>query len=148
MELRARKAAGRLARVAAAAIALLGLAGCSGHSSSDAARPAVRIAERDFHIAAPRIVRAGRVEFSVKNGGPDAHELILVRAASPRLPLRHDGVTVDEDALDKSTAGALEPGQPGSVRSLKVRLSPGRYVLMCNMAGHYLGGMHVPLVVQ
>ncbi len=45
-------------------------------------------------------------------------------------------------------AGVLEPGQPGSVRELNVHLRPGRYVLFCNMSGHYLGGMHTTLVVR
>ena len=43
---------------------------------------------------------------------------------------------------------ALEPGQPGSVRELALHLRPGRYVLLCNMSGHYLGGMHTELVVS
>jgi uncharacterized cupredoxin-like copper-binding protein len=30
---------------------------------------------------------------------------------------------------------------------LHLHLTPGRYVLFCNMAGHYLGGMHRTLVV-
>jgi uncharacterized cupredoxin-like copper-binding protein len=29
-----------------------------------------------------------------------------------------------------------------------VKLRPGRYELFCNMAGHYLGGMRVQLVVS
>ena len=37
--------------------------------------------------------------------------------------------------------GTLEPGSPGSIRGLKVDLRPGRYELLCNMSGHYLGGM-------
>jgi uncharacterized cupredoxin-like copper-binding protein len=42
----------------------------------------------------------------------------------------------------------LEAGKPGSLRTLSVRLGPGRYVLFCNMSGHYLGGMDHDLVVR
>ena len=63
------------------------------------------------------------------------------------LPLRTDGVTVDEDALQPATVGALEPGLPGSVRMLRLDLTPGHYEIFCNMAGHYLGGMHTELTV-
>ena len=63
------------------------------------------------------------------------------------LPLRADGMTIDEDALEKRTLGALEPGAPHSVRQLKFNLTPGRYEMFCNMAGHFLGGMHTELVV-
>jgi len=71
-----------------------------------------------------------------------------VRARSSHLPLRPDGVTVDEEALERATVGVLEPGAPGSVRHLRVHLRPGRYMLICNMSGHFLGGMHTELVVR
>jgi uncharacterized cupredoxin-like copper-binding protein len=51
-------------------------------------------------------------------------------------------MTVDEAALAPSIVGSLEPGDPGSVRLLRLDLAPGRYEVMCNMEGHYMGGMH------
>ena len=62
--------------------------------------------------------------------------------------MRHDGITVDEDALEPVEAGALEPFGSGTVGVLHVNLAPGRYILFCNMAGHFLGGMHRTLVVR
>ena len=128
---------------------LLGGTGCGlTGSAAGGVRPQVHISERDFRIAGPKRLAAGDVEFVVRNRGPDEHELIAVRAHDPRLPLRSDGTTVNEEALKPVEAGALEPGQPGGVRHLRAHLSPGRYVLLCNMAGHYLGGMHLRLVVR
>ena len=72
----------------------------------------------------------------------------MVRESASGLPMRKDGLTVDEDAIEKHTVGTLEPGQPGAVRHLSVHLASGRYLLICNMAGHYLGGMHTELVVS
>jgi uncharacterized cupredoxin-like copper-binding protein len=131
--------------LAVAALAMaLGGCGTGGHAL--ARRVAVN--ERDFHIGAPADVAAGLVDIAVHNTGPDAHELIVVREQGSRLPLRADGTTVDEDALEHEKAGGLEPGNPGSRRNLTVRLKPGRYVLFCNMSGHYRGGMHTDLVVR
>ena len=144
----ARHVASQIACVAVVAISSLGLAGCSSHAPAGAADSTVQVNERDFKISATRRVRSGSVRFLVHNGGPDAHELIVVRTSSAKLPLRRDGETVDEEALHKATPGTLEPGQPGSRRSLKLHLPPGRYELICNMSGHYLGGMHAALVVQ
>jgi uncharacterized cupredoxin-like copper-binding protein len=107
----------------------------------------IRIVERDFSIKAAREVGAGDVMFSVRNAGPEDHELIVVRLQG-RLPFRRDGLTLDEDALEPRTVGSLEPGLPGSTRTLRVHLAPGRYLLFCNMTGHYLGGMHVVLTVR
>jgi uncharacterized cupredoxin-like copper-binding protein len=127
---------------------LLATAGCGGGRGTSAGVHVVRITERDFHIAAPRHLAPGRVRFIVANDGPDLHELIVVRDPSGVLPLRDDGLTVSEEALAPVELGSLEPGAPGSVRDLTVTLRPGRYEIFCNMAGHYMGGMHAVLVVR
>ena len=130
--------------------ALSVLAACSsGQSQARAGGSTVRVTERDFRISAtPARVAAGDVVLSVRNRGPEQHEFIVVRARGAALPLRVDGVTIDEDALEAAKIGGLEPGAPGSLRQLRLRLAPGRYELFCNMAGHYLGGMHTQLVVS
>jgi uncharacterized cupredoxin-like copper-binding protein len=106
----------------------------------------VKITLEDFKIVAPAHIASGDVDLVVHNKGPDAHELIVVRATRP-LPMRTDGVTADEDAFEKITVGTLEPGAPGATRHLHVTLKPGHYVLICNMSGHYLGGMRTPVDV-
>jgi uncharacterized cupredoxin-like copper-binding protein len=131
--------------------ALLGgavLSGCGGAGLASHGERVVRISERDFAISAPKVVPAGAAWLRVKNKGPDDHELLVVRADQGALPLRGDGLTVDEEGLERSEAGVLEPGDPGTERELAVHLVPGRYVLLCNMSGHYLGGMHAVLVVK
>ncbi|MGZ4333929.1 MAG: hypothetical protein ACXVRJ_06605 [Gaiellaceae bacterium] len=108
----------------------------------------IDVVEHDFGIRVSSTrVAAGPVVFRIANRGPDAHELIVVRDRG-RLPLRTDGITVDEEALTRRIAGALEPGPAGDVRELRVVLKPGRYVLFCNMYGHYMGGMHSAVVVE
>jgi hypothetical protein len=124
------------------------LSGCALDGAEKASGASVvAIGERDFHISAPRRLHAGAVELQVSNRGPSAHELILVRDSSVRLPLRSDGLTVDEEKLEPKEVGALEPAQPG-IRDLNVRLRPGTYQLFCNMYGHFKGGMHRTLVVR
>jgi len=127
----------------------LGASACSSSSSHQAA-PAttVRVGERDFRITvSPARVHAGAVRLLVHNRGPDTHELLMVRSSSAALPLRSDGLTVNEAALDSATVGVIEGREPGTGEQLLVHLKPGRYELFCNMAGHYLGGMRAELVV-
>jgi uncharacterized cupredoxin-like copper-binding protein len=127
----------------------LGVSACSSASSHEAARAAaVRVTERDFHIrVSPARVHAGAVRLLLHNRGPDTHELLIVRSPSANLPLRSDGLTINEAALDSATVGVIEGKGPGTVEELLVHLKPGRYELFCNMAGHYLGGMRASLVV-
>jgi len=125
------------------------VAGCSSGTSNKAARaPSVRVQERDFRITIkPARVRAGTVRLVLSNKGPDTHELLIVRSSRRGLPLRTDGLTVDEAAVDRATVGVIEGREPGSSEEMVLHLKAGRYELFCNMAGHYLGGMHAELVV-
>jgi hypothetical protein len=117
------------------------ITGC-GSASSSPGGSVVRVTERDFQITGPKQVPAGTVVFRVRNDGPDDHEFIVVRLGPSPIPLRADGMTVNEEALKSSTVGALEPGPPGSVRTVAIDLVPGRYEMFCNMEGHFMGGMH------
>jgi uncharacterized cupredoxin-like copper-binding protein len=138
-----------LALVAAVgAVAGVLLTSSAGHASPQGAGRTVKVVERDFSILAPKRITAGEVELVVRNAGPDTHELLVVRATKRLLPLRSDGLTVDEDKVEHRIVGVVEGYGPGNVEKLRVHLAPGRYVLLCNMAGHYLGGMHARLVVR
>jgi hypothetical protein len=140
--------------VLVSALALIALPGCSGRQSAqrDDGKP-VALTERDFRISVDgrtgrQRLKSGDVRFAVRNRGPDTHELLVVRTNGSRLPLRADGLTVDEDAVKPATLATLDGREAGTAEQMRVHLAPGRYVLFCNMAGHYLGGMHVELVVR
>jgi uncharacterized cupredoxin-like copper-binding protein len=117
-------------------------------SQRGSAQRAINVKVRDFAIKAPRRMAAGEVVLRVTNRGPDTHELMLVRVDGKKLPLRRDNLTVDETRLEPRTVDTLEDVYPDTVRSWKLQLTPGRYVLLCNMSGHYLGGMHRELIVR
>ena len=138
----------RQVSIAALAVVALG-AGLAVHAHAGSTHvTSIRVTERDFHISAPHRVAAGDVDVTVVNKGPDDHELIVMRARNARLPLRSDGVTVNEEQLEPETQPSLEPGPPGSKRTFRLHLRPGYYVLLCNMAGHFMAGMHTVLVVR
>jgi len=137
----------RLLACLAVAVGAVVAAGCGSQTESAGSAAVVGVTERDFAVLVPKRVPAGDVVLRVRNRGPGSHELLVVKAPSSDLPFRSDGLTVDEDSLSRDEAGVLEPDLPGVVRNLRVHLAPGRYVLFCNMSGHYLGGMHAELVV-
>src|SRR3954470_14841714 len=91
---------------AALACAICALAGCG---ATTGAEPGARLraTEQDFAIHAPRAVRAGTAALSVHNSGPDRHDLTFAGADAPRLPLRSDGMTVDEDSIERRTVGSV-----------------------------------------
>jgi uncharacterized cupredoxin-like copper-binding protein len=138
----------RVARAGLVALALLTVA-CSSSSQGGAAPGAevLQVKVKDFQIKAPQHFKAGKILLHVRNAGPETHELILLRGGG-KLPLRADNLTLDEDALKPRTVGILDDDHPGTKRTWSLSLPPGRYELVCNMSGHYLGGMHTELFVK
>jgi uncharacterized cupredoxin-like copper-binding protein len=54
---------------------------------------------------------------------------------------------VDEEKVG-SKAGEIEGVRPGDVVSDTFSLTPGRYVLFCNVTGHYQKGLVATIQVQ
>ena len=129
------------------AVSVLAGAGCGDGSEKSAQAPTVTVKERDFRIVAPKRIAPGPVQLQVKNRGPDAHELIVVPGRKRDLGISSDGINVDEELLEKLGAKELEAADP-STRTLKLDLKPGHYVLLCNMTGHFQGGMHTEVLVH
>jgi uncharacterized cupredoxin-like copper-binding protein len=108
----------------------------------------VRIVTSDFMIRGPRVLPAGDVRIEVSNRGPVSHELLVVRLTGKALPVRDDGFTIDEERIQHDLVGVIEPQPAGAKASLLVHLVPGRYLLMCNMAGHFAAGMRHEVAVR
>ena len=121
------------------------LTGCSTHSSSPATRSRIDVTMHDFGIRVSRhSVPAGTVVLHVTNNGPSTHEINvdLTRYRAGGFPLQRDGLTVDEDAKGLRRIDSIEQVNLHHTGDLTLDLKPGRYVLWCNLEGHYLGGMH------
>jgi len=98
--------------------------------------------------ATPATAAAGIVSFEVTNDSKDTvHEMIVMYLADPAqaLPYIVADSKVDEDkAGDKGEVSELDPGKSGT---LTVALKPGKYILICNVAGHFMAGMWTPFEV-
>jgi uncharacterized cupredoxin-like copper-binding protein len=106
---------------------------------------------KDFEVQQETtVVPAGTVSFLVRNQGPTTHEVIVVRTdlAPDKLPLQPDGLTVDEEKRGVDFLEEVEGLDIDDRETLILDLAPGRYVLYCNLEGHYLGGMYEALTVR
>ncbi|MBC7460655.1 MAG: cupredoxin domain-containing protein [Thermoleophilia bacterium] len=88
---------------------------------------------------------AGKVKVVLKNTGKMEHEVIVLKTdtAFDKLVPGADG-RVSEDA----SVGEVSETKPGATKSTTLTLKPGAYVLVCNIPGHYAGGMRSPLIVS
>ena len=98
---------------------------------------------------APDVVRSGNVTVEVTNGSKDTiHEMIVAPVADATQPLPY---VAAENRVDEDGAGhlgevsELDPGKSGA---LKLELKPGKYILFCNIPGHYMNGMWTLLTVE
>ena len=92
-------------------------------------------------------VHAGTVTLNVTNSSKDIiHEMILSPVgADGKLLYLQDEFKVDEDGSHHlGEVAELDPGQTGA---LTVELTPGDYVLYCNIPGHFVGGMWTKFTV-
>ncbi|BBX88155.1 hypothetical protein MAUB_63560 (plasmid) [Mycolicibacterium aubagnense] len=109
----------------------------------------------------PATVPAGPVSFRVLNTGAMVHELVVLPLPAGqfagRRPSGPDG-TVDETGSlgEASRSCAADRGDeqspdygiaPGALGWTTITLPPGRYELVCNIAGHYVSGMSAELDV-
>lgn len=95
-------------------------------------------------VSAKKSISAGEVTFTAVNKGKLLHEFVIV--PSPK----------GAAALKQANGEASEDGSPGEVPDLKagksgtvtVTLPAGKYTLLCNLPGHFAGGMYTDLVVK
>ena len=101
---------------------------------------------RDYAVV-PSVttIKAGTVKIGVRNNATMLHDLVVIKSdlAPDKLP------------YDTGAAKAVETGIVGKVginpqrsAALTVTLEPGKYVLICNVAGHYQLGMRASLTVE
>ncbi|MCX7593279.1 MAG: cupredoxin domain-containing protein [Fischerella sp.] len=94
-------------------------------------------------------VPAGPVEFVANNQGNLDHEMVVIKTDLPldQLPLKGD--RLDEDKAGKKF-GEIEEDEltSGATKTLTVNLTPGRYLIICNLPGHFQAGMRTFLTVK
>ncbi|MDA1061500.1 MAG: c-type cytochrome [Chloroflexi bacterium] len=106
---------------------------------------AVDLAEWSVTAAQPSIEADG-VTFTVNNVGAVAHELVLIRSDLPADGLTVVGGRVDEAGLD--VLGRIPEFGAGASASNVFDVTPGNYLLICNIPAHYGLGMRTTLTVE
>jgi uncharacterized cupredoxin-like copper-binding protein len=110
----------------------------------------VQATETEFKIDLSAVKAApGPVAFHVKNGGTIVHEFVVMRTdlAADKLPMASGAPEVNEDAPGLTAVDEIEDIAVGASADLSVTLQAGHYVVLCNLPGHYAGGMHADFTV-
>lgn len=94
--------------------------------------------------ASPKSVTAGKVTFDVRNNGSKRHELIVIKTTKAASKLPQSGGRASEKGR-VADSGTLAGGKS---KKLTVTLKKGHYALICNLPGHYSGGMRSDFTVK
>lgn len=132
----------KLVLLAAAGAAAVGVAVPLALASASAST--VKISEKEFKITpSATSVKAGVVTFKIKNVGALDHTFAIVKTSLPagKLPVKNDRVTLKP----LKDVGPFKPGKGGT---LTLTLKPGKFVLYCNISGHYKGGQRIAFTVK
>jgi uncharacterized cupredoxin-like copper-binding protein len=118
-----------------------------GVASAEAASSAttVKVSLKEFKVVpSTKTVKAGNVTFSVKNVGKVDHQLVVVKTtlAPGKLPVKQG------QASEKGKVGAVADLEPGKSGKVTLKLAKGKYVLLCNIAGHYQAGQYIGFSVK
>ncbi len=142
--------------VASAAVLVAAMAGSGAGAAAKSTKVKVILSEWIVKPR-PKAVQAGKVTFVAKNVGSDVHELEIFKGDDPSaLPTNADG-SVDTKAIAADEVGEIEDVEPGKTKKATFRLTPGTYVLICNIVekeadgeieNHFAEGMHTIFKVK
>ena len=136
-------------RARAALLSLLVLAAfsCSSKPPSSGSR-SVAVTLKDFSLQlGTNNGSAGTVTFNIVNRGPSVHEFLIFRTnlSEDALPIK--SARVDEAAPDLELIHKLIDIANAERKHLSIELGAGKYVMICNIPGHYKAGMHATFTV-
>jgi uncharacterized cupredoxin-like copper-binding protein len=132
-------------RLALSLVALAAAAVLASPIGASPSKTVVKVQLKEFKVLpSPVSAKRGVVSFAVKNTGKVAHELVVLKTkTSPaKLPVK------SSKAVETGRVGKVGPLKPGTSKTLNLTLKAGKYVLLCNLPGHYQAGQRVGFAVN
>lgn len=109
----------------------------------------IAVSLSEFKVSMPATIAAGQVTVNIRNDGTVAHELLVFKSALGigQYPKADGGISEEGPGITKISDG--ENLDPAGTQTRTVDLStPGTYVFVCNLPGHFAGGMYTTVVVK
>ena len=135
----------RVALALVAAVSSTVLLAVTASAADTASRSEVSIALVEWKLLPGQItVRAGRVTFVVRNQGTMDHEFLVLRSDR-----HHHSLAVKKGrAVEMGRLGEIPLIPKGTTKRITLKVPRGKYVLLCNMLGHYQAGQYASLRVR
>lgn len=119
--------------------------GVASAGAASAATPTVKVKLTEFKVLpSTKTVKAGKVSFSIKNAGTITHEFVVVKTNRAPGSLAGPGGKANE----RGRVGKVADLVKGESGKLTLSLKAGKYVLLCNIPGHYPAGQYIGFKVK
>jgi len=116
-------------------------------TQAPASAVAANVTLKEFAIAIePNAIIAGQLSLTVRNSGAIPHEVVILKTDTNPRQLPISAGVVDETRYN--VIGAVREVGAGAVKTGTFNLDAGKYVLLCNIAGHPVAGMYTAFVVK
>jgi uncharacterized cupredoxin-like copper-binding protein len=121
-------------------------------SASTAASPSAPIAPSislaEWKVVVSGTIKAGKTKLTIDNDGVGAHEFLVFKSDrdASAYPLDKAGDII-EDGAGVALLSDGENIDPGGTQTRTVDLAPGKYLFVCNIAGHFRQGMFTAVTV-
>jgi uncharacterized cupredoxin-like copper-binding protein len=127
-------------------LALL-VVGCAGpaEGAPEGSQVVVEMTDYKLTVNVPS-VKAGQYKIGVRNLASMEHSFEVLKTDLPHDKIPVDGASAK--AKEDGKVGAIASIPAGKSAAVTIDLTPGKYVLICNVAGHYQLGMHVGFTVE
>jgi uncharacterized cupredoxin-like copper-binding protein len=135
-------------RFALASMALaLVVAACAGpaEGAPTGSQVVAELSDYKITVGVPSI-KAGKIKIGVRNLAAMEHTFQVLKT-----DLAHDKLPVDGPsgkAKEDGKVGEIPSIPAGKSAAVTIDLTPGKYVFICNVSGHYQLGMHTGFTVE
>lgn len=119
----------------------------AGEPKAAAGGTTIDVGLKEFAIEpSAKTAKPGAVTFKATNKGTTPHELIVLKsdAAPNALPIKEAKADLTGLTASLTTAELAS----GKAESKTADLTPGKYLLICNIPAHYQAGMTLAFTVQ
>ena len=111
-----------------------------------AANPTIVLSE--WKVEVPMTLKAGKVTFTISNAGTVPHELLVFKSDLDPASYQKDSAgNIVEDGPGINLLSDGDNINPGGSQTRTVDLTPGKYLFVCNIPGHFKSGMFMVVTV-
>jgi uncharacterized cupredoxin-like copper-binding protein len=118
-------------------------------STAASASPAtVPVSLSEWKVAASSTLKAGTATFAISNVGTVPHEFLIFKSnLKPSAYPTDASGDIEEDGAGVTLLSDGENIDVGGSQSRTVALTPGKYLFVCNIPGHFKEGMFTAVTV-